>query len=196
MISETQREEAAILLAEGRYGAKEIAAKVGMDRVTLWRLRTHDEAFKTRVDVLRKEIVDACKDRAIRRKDYRIETLADVQSRLLQVIEERAKDPTLAEVPGGTSGLIVRQYKISGETCMPEYLVDNGTIRELRAVQEQAAKELGQMVEKHENRVIRSMADLSEDELLAIANADDSGEGAAGAGAPEEAEGSSGDAEG
>ena len=48
-----------------------------------------------------------------------------------------------------------------------EYAVDTGLLREIRGIQEQAAKELGQLVEKQEMK-IRSLKDLSDEELDAI----------------------------
>jgi hypothetical protein len=107
--------------------------------------------------------------RGIARKDRRLAVLQETRNRLLRVIDERAADPDMAEIPGGKTGLIVREPVVSaGEFIAYKYAVDTGTIRELRAVLEQAAKELGQLVEKHEHRVIRSLEDLTDDELDAI----------------------------
>ncbi len=82
------------------------------------------------------------------------------------MIEQRASE--MADVPGGgDTGLLVRQYKVSGETVMTEYAVDTATIRELRGVQEQVAKELGQLVEKKDIK-LRSLKDLTDDELAEL----------------------------
>lgn len=162
-----KREQAAQLIAEARFELREIAEKIGVDRVTLYRWK-QSPAFAARIAEIEADFAEAAKKRAISRKDYRVNTLANLQSKLLEVIEARAADPTLADIPGGPTGLVVRQAKVSGDSVVYEYAVDTGTISELRRVQEQAAKELGQLVEKHEQKMIRSLSDLSDDELAAI----------------------------
>jgi hypothetical protein len=104
--------------------------------------------------------------RGIARKDYRINCLANVHSKLLTVIEERAADPSMADVPGGKTGLMVKTFKVSGETVMTEYAVDTGTIKELRGIQEQVAKELGQLVEKRETKI--SLKDMTDEQLAEL----------------------------
>ncbi len=56
--------------------------------------------------------------------------------------------------PGGTTGIVVRQLKMVGSgmsaKIVEEFAVDTGLIKELRANQEQAAKELGQWVDRSE----------------------------------------------
>lgn len=165
----SKKEKAAQEIAEGRRGYGEIADKLGITVRALHKWR-QEEKFDARVVTLREEFAERAKARAIRRKEYRIDVLADLQNRVLTVIEERAGDPDMAEVPGGKTGLLVRQYKVSGDTVVTEYAVDTGTIRELRAIQEQVSKELGQLVEKHDHRVIRDVSDLTDEELAVIAN--------------------------
>jgi hypothetical protein len=67
---------------------------------------------------------------------------------MLQVVEERAADASMAKVPGGRTGLLVRQIKVVGsganQKLVPEYVVDTGLLREIRATAQQAAEELGQ----------------------------------------------------
>jgi hypothetical protein len=56
--------------------------------------------------------------------------------------------------PGGRTGLVVRQLKQVGSgmsaKTVEEFAVDVGTIKEIRGLHEQAAKELGQWVDKTE----------------------------------------------
>ena len=62
---------------------------------------------------------------------------------------ERGGD--MAEAPGGSTGLLVRQHQ--GALAMPVYTVDTGLLSllsELRAIEKQAAEELGQWSEKRE----------------------------------------------
>ncbi len=114
----------------------------------------------------------AIKAEGIANKQNRIDRLNADWLRLQQVIAERAADPTMADVPGGTTGLLVRTVKALGHGAdariVEEYAVDTGLLRELRAHEEQAAKELGQWTEKRELTgkdggaiVVRSEPDLS-----------------------------------
>jgi hypothetical protein len=66
---------------------------------------------------------------------------------------------------GGETGLLVRQIKLaaSGAT-VEEFAVDTGLLKELRAHQEQAAKELGQWTEKRE---VTGKAEAHMPEILA-----------------------------
>lgn len=167
-----RQERAAVLVAEDYLTDEEIAEQIQLERRTLARWKLQPE-FRARVDEITQEMATFARRRGIARRERRLAVLDRTHRRLLKVIEERAADPTMADVPGGTTGLVVRQFKVSGETVVTEYAVDTGTIRELRAVAEQAAKELGQTVERHEHRVIRSAKDLSDEELAAIASETD-----------------------
>ena len=65
------------------------------------------------------------------------------------LMTERGAD--MAEAPGGSTGLLVRQYQ--GAQAMPVYKVDTGLLSllsELRALEKQAAEELGEWTEKRE----------------------------------------------
>jgi transposase-like protein len=184
------KEQAAVLVAEARYEYGEIAEKVGVSVRTLnhWR---KDPKFAARVDELSREFAAAALKRGIARKEYRVNTLANIHSKLLSVIEDRATDPDLAGIPGGDTGLIVRKAVVSaGALVGYEFEVDTGTLRELRGIQEQVAKELGQLVEKKEMK-IRSLKDLTDEELDAIINdTEESGassDGAEGEGEAEQA---------
>lgn len=148
-LSDPKKEMAAQYIAEGRLEYGEIAQKVGVERTTLHRWRK-EEKFAARVDCLREEFLAAAQDRAIARKDYRLSVLNAKHDKLLTLIEQRAADPTMAEIPGGSTGLVVRQLKVSGETVVSEFVFDRAVLQELRALEEQAAKELGQFVEKRE----------------------------------------------
>ncbi len=143
-----RKEEAAQLIAEGRLEYGEIAEKIGVDVRTLlnWRKGTK---FSERVEEISSEIADRMLRLAIARKEYRVAALNRHQTKLETLIEKRSQD--MADVPGGgETGLLVRQYKVSGENTVVEYAFDAALSRELRAVKEQAAKELGQLVDKSE----------------------------------------------
>jgi hypothetical protein len=95
---------------------------------------------------------DEVKRSAIADVDYRVAVLNELETKLHDVITARAAEYTGTSVVGGETGLVVRRYKMvgSGESAqlVEEYEVDTATIKELRAVHEQAAKELGQWESK------------------------------------------------
>ncbi len=80
--------------------------------------------------------------------------LQEAHSRLWKIVEERAADTTLHGVPGGKTGFIVRSLKSVGwgdsARVVEEYNVDTALVREIRALHERAAKELGQEVDRKE----------------------------------------------
>jgi len=173
-----RRESAAQLLAEGRYGYSEIAAKVGVSVRALHKWRKNP-IFARRVAEFAREFLEAAMRRGIARLDFRIKTLADAHSKLLELIEERAADPKMQDIPGGKTGLIVMQFRAVGtgdrQKIVPEFVFDASLIREVRAIQAAAAKELGQITEKFEFK--RSFKDMTDAELLQLIGDADPGEG-------------------
>jgi hypothetical protein len=128
----------------------------GITERTLERWKKEPE-FSERV----KAIVLAYSERALRgglaRREKRVAVLNDMHDRMLTVIDERAEDVGMQVVPGGKSGLITKQLKGIGKgedfQVVEVYEVDTALVRELRATQEQIAKELGQWVEKRDVKV-------------------------------------------
>jgi hypothetical protein len=61
----------------------------------------------------------------------------------------------MKHVPGGHTGLLVRTVKSvrdgSDTTIVEEFAVDTGLLREMRELELQVSKELGQFIEKHEH---------------------------------------------
>jgi hypothetical protein len=85
----------------------------------------------------------------ISRRNARVQALQDRWDRLRQVIDERAASPDFAGVPGGTTGLLMKDYK-GKDADTPVYKVDAGLLAELRNHEKQAAEELGQWGEKRQ----------------------------------------------
>jgi len=148
---DSRRDRAAVLVADDTLSEEKIAAELGMTRRHLYRWR-HHPVFIERVTQIAQGYVDALKDRGIAERQNRVDALNDRWRRLQTVIDERAED--MATVPGGSTGLLVRQTKTVGTgpqaQIIDEYAVDTGLLRELRAHEEQAAKELGQWIEKQD----------------------------------------------
>lgn len=149
---------------------EQIAEKVGVARQTLdnWkrlpefaaRVREHQETWREQI-----------KAEGIANRQNRVDALNDRWLKMQQVIEARAEE--LAGVPGGDTGLLVRQAKLvkvydakgtpgedeEGETLysakrdvvMYEYAVDTALLKEMRETEKQAAQDLGQWSEKQEH---------------------------------------------
>lgn len=145
--------KAAILVAEDRLTDTEIAQECGVAQRTLERWK-QSEAFQARVS----ELVAAYRERILREgiadRVKRVKALDDRWRRMQQVIEERATDPQMAHVPGGTSGLLCHTIKGVGRgddfQLIDLYAVDDGLLSEMRATEKQAAIEAGQWEEKRD----------------------------------------------
>jgi AcrR family transcriptional regulator len=147
---------AAQLIAEAKLTHDEIAKRVGLSRqaVYAWRKKPEFAAEVERaLDERRREI----RRTGIADLEARVAALNDRWTRMRRLMEARADDPSMAKVPGGTTGLLVRTVKGlgSGEafTLVEEYAVDTGLLRELREHEKQAAQELGQWTEKSQSSV-------------------------------------------
>lgn len=147
------RLEAAQLVAEGSLAPKEIAAKLGIDYSTLWRWEQKPE-FAAKVQEHIDEYDRLIRRRGIARLTRRVDAQNDRWRRAQELLAARAADPTMADVPGGNTGLLVRSYKSigSGESAqvVEEYAFDAALYREMRELEKQAAQELGQWVNKSE----------------------------------------------
>lgn len=142
-----QRAKAAQLCADRNLTYAEIAAEVDISREMLYLWR-QDPEFIDRVKFLKDEYKKQVLSLGIANRFKRVERQNSTWKKLQQVIAERAADPTMADVPGGTTGTIVRQLKGIGKgedfQIVEEYVVDTGLLRELSRVEDQSAKELGQ----------------------------------------------------
>ncbi len=180
MQSSTRREQAAQLVAAGKQTDVAIATALKIRPETLWRWRQTTD-FMGRVDALQAEMAAAVVAEGIASRTRRIQALNDRWDRMKRVIDERASDPEFSNVAGGTTGLLVHTVKMIGggrdATTVDEYAVDTGLLKELRAHEEQAAKELGQWVEKTRGEVtgkdggpiqVQDVSRLDDDELDAL----------------------------
>lgn len=84
----------------------------------------------------------------VKQRKQRLEILDDLVDRMRRVIEARAED--MKNVPGGDTGLMVRQVKKVGDSVVEEYAVDTGLMRETREFLKQSAVEVGEWTEKKE----------------------------------------------
>lgn len=172
------RDRAAELVADDHLTDEAIAAQLRVSRRTLAYWKRHP-AFAARVAERRAAQRAAIEAEGITNKQNRVAILQDRHDRIQRLIEARAAD--MADgVPGGDTGLLVREAKVvkvyevkaaapavdedgaPGPEGTPvvipqkrvelvyEYTVDTALLREDRATLEQAAKELGQLTDKQE----------------------------------------------
>jgi hypothetical protein len=144
---------------------RQIADRLEIDRRTLTRWKQYP-GFAARIDEHLAEIRDEVRRVGLADLYNRISALNERWEAMRRIIDERAADPEMANVPGGTTGLLVKTVRrvvvedetrdgsgrrSSREIC--EYSVDTGLLREILAHEKQAAQELGQWMEKTEAKV-------------------------------------------
>jgi transcriptional regulator with XRE-family HTH domain len=136
---------AAIRCAEDLMTDEEIAAEAGVSRQSLYNWRQRDD-FQDAIKAADAAILQKALRLPIARKHYRVKTLNDQHAKALAVIDERAAEMA-GVVAGGGTGLLVRQYKQIGTgrdaQTVEEFAVDTALMREIRATEEQAAREVG-----------------------------------------------------
>jgi len=173
-------------VAEDRLSDQAIADTLGVTKRTLENWKKVPE-FHALVSEHRAAIHAAIMEHGIGDVMARTARRQRTMEGLLQIVQERAKDPEMQQVPGGLTGLIVgntRFVKVieaafekaapassADEAADPEedlearvvyrptkqvepvreYAIDTGLLAELRALEAQTAKELGQVAERHEH---------------------------------------------
>jgi len=146
-------EKAARLVAEDYLPDQKIADQCGISLAGLKKWKK-EAKFAARV----KFFVAAYSQRALlhglARQERRISVLNDLHNRLLRVVDARSEDEELQNVPGGTTGLVTKMLKGIGKgddfQIVEVYEVDTGILKEIRAIHEQVADELGQRRKKVE----------------------------------------------
>lgn len=151
------RSAAAFLCAEDKLSDDEIANEVGIVRKTLATWKKHPE-FQERVSQHVAEIQERVRSEGLGRLDKRMAGYEKRHALMMQVIDERGQQMATNEdgeiIPGGSTGLLVRQYKSIGTgpnaRQVEEYHVDTGLLRELRELEKQIAQDAGQFAERQE----------------------------------------------
>lgn len=175
-----QRERAAVLLAENDLSDAQIAESVGTGRSTLstWKRRPE---FMARVGEHVAALTASVLRYRIAKRRHRVRTLDELHDKALDVIRLRAErygamlgdDPEVVAIqaarsisgpvaPGeAATGLLVEKEAVNnaGHRTV-EWSVDAALVREIRAIQEQAAKELGQWVERSEGELTTRMVQI------------------------------------
>jgi hypothetical protein len=109
---------------------------------------------RARVLELQEKVSESLVAQSIAVKEARLRAANDRWLKMHTVIQERGSDPEMKDVPGGKTGLLCHDRKGVGSGDAAEvidvYQVDTGLLKEMRELEQQAAKELGQWVEKGE----------------------------------------------
>lgn len=150
------RIKAAELIANESISDSEIAERAGVTGKTInnWK---REPLFSEKVYAIIAEQERIVLNRGIAKRVKRIERCSQTWESAKRLIAERAADPKMQGVPGGTTGLLVHQLKGIGKgddyQVVDEYAVDTGLLREMRELEKQVATELGQWTEKVESKV-------------------------------------------
>ncbi len=167
------RIECAQLVAEGRLTIPQISEAI--KKSPKWVNESKRvEWFKQRVNELREDLAEDARQFGIADQRMRLQQQQDRWLRMQKVIQERASsepprvqrgeyvyDPEqdeavyklydkadLPEIPGWDTGVMVHEIKTNKDSAYDLYAVDTGLLSEMRALEAQVAKELGQTAEK------------------------------------------------
>lgn len=144
-----RQRKAAQLVAADELEDQQIAAIVGVTprAIVSWKKR---EDFMAEVNGILAAYSAKVMRRGVALRVKRVERLNDLHDRSCRVIEARASDPALANVPGGDTGMVVKSYRniVNPKTGKligaPVHEYDTGIVRSILDIQKQAAQELGQ----------------------------------------------------
>lgn len=131
------------------------------------RLLKHQRVCERIVEVreqISKKVIENVVTCEIGDRNERVKALQERWLALRQIVLERSQDPNILKVPGGRSGHVVLTWR-SGKKVAE---VDTGLLRELRAHEEQAARELGQWVEKQAQTDSKGKDVLTLSQLLTL----------------------------
>lgn len=163
------RLKAAALDAPGKLTAVEIAEQVGVSTRTVFNWRHSNAEYQAEVRRLQDEWRWRARNRGIADQDERLRDLNDRHRRLRAVIQQRARDPQMKDVPGGRTGLLTVKWKlitrmdnsvdppVKVTEPLPEYEVDTGLLAEMRAIEVNTAIEMGQWKTKTEHSETKTM---------------------------------------
>jgi len=156
-----KHELAAQMLVDGEFTLQQIAEKVGVTISSVWRWKQKPD-FMAKVGQMREELRTKIRESGIAVRADRVRAKQDRWMRMRRVIEERAldamSDPEMMKVPGAATGLLVKQYKMVGKEKMVEVCFDAALAAEMRAIEKEAAQDLGQWEEKHQHSGIIGFA--------------------------------------
>jgi hypothetical protein len=142
-----RRQKAAQLVADDDLTDVQIAAALGRSKKWLEEQK-QDDRFAQRVAEIRDATRAELLEHGIAVKALRMQQKDERWRLLQQVRQARAEDPESATIPGGKTGLVIVQFKAIGagrdQVVYREYAVDTATLAAELALEESAAKEMGE----------------------------------------------------
>jgi len=127
---------AAHRVVDDRMKGAEIAAEAGITERQLMRWKRSPLFKKACRDIAKKHDAELVQT-GIATKSGRLDSLLDQFHRMLLIVEERSADPEMQSIPGGRSGLLVKQYKVIGAgkaaQMVEEFAFDAALHREMRS---------------------------------------------------------------
>lgn len=148
------RIDCAQLVAEGRLTIDQVAAKIGKSSKWINESK-RTPYFKARVNQIRDELAEDAKQYGIADQRIRLARQNDRWNAMHDLIAARA-EAMKDDAPGSDTGLLEERVKMSSSrdevAVEHEYLVDTGLLSEMRALEAQVAKELGQTAEKDSDK--------------------------------------------
>jgi hypothetical protein len=151
VLENSKHEQFALLVAKGVSASKAYVSagySAAGAKVSASRLLTNANVC-SRIREIQETLSAGTIALEISSRNARVQALQNRWDRMRRVIDERATSPAFADVPGGTTGLLIRSSK-GKDADQPVYKVDTSLLAELRAHEKQAAEELGQWSEKRE----------------------------------------------
>lgn len=138
---------AARLFADGDKSQADVAAAMGLKLSTV-RSWFDQPLFKAEIETFVESDRAAIRAEGIANKQNRLDEYNRRWLLMQAVIKARSEWDVVANVPGGNTGLIVREFR--GNLIEVNYKVDIGFLREMRELEKQAAIEVGDWTEKKE----------------------------------------------
>jgi hypothetical protein len=148
-----RKEEAALEVALDKLTNPEIAALVGISPRALDKWKVAPE-FMERVAQHRDAIRERICSTGYASIERRVQELGELLDRYKAVMAARAEEygKKSSKVPGGDTGLIVRNFRVIGSgpnsRVVSEYVFDRGLSAEFRATLDDIAKEVGGRINK------------------------------------------------
>ncbi len=154
-------ERAALLLAENEMTGSQICEEVGyQNHGILSQWKQHPD-FAARVQEHKAALREVGQRYSICKINARLKALENRWLGMKQIIEERKKDPLMKFVPGGETGLYqireLKWYTVKDEndkeTLEPrpvKWAFDKQLMQEMRAVEQHAARQMGEWIDRIE----------------------------------------------
>ena len=105
---------------------------------------------------IRSALAEGIIQREITNRNARVGLLQDLVERMRRLIEERGAE--MADVPGGSSGLLVKTYK-GKDADSVVYRFDAALVQQMNATCKQVAIEIGQWTEQRNMAITGDLAD-------------------------------------